>query len=103
MVHIGCGADVIRQRRRNEQLRKEAEALGIYTGAKDFTPAKNKKFPHFTHARDKDVFNARKCSHMKTVAAARKITDSGTAVFSRGSSIESRSSEGSATSSRSAK
>jgi hypothetical protein len=36
MVHIGCGADVIRQRRRNEQLRKEAEAQGIYVGIKDF-------------------------------------------------------------------
>jgi 2'-5' RNA ligase len=53
MVHIGCGADVIRQRRRNEELRKEAEALGLVVSNRDFKPAKNKKFPHFTAARDK--------------------------------------------------
>ena len=27
MVHIGCGADVIRQRRRADQLKKDNEAI----------------------------------------------------------------------------
>jgi hypothetical protein len=62
-----------------------------------FQPAKNKKYPHFTHARDKDVFNGRKCSHMKVV---HKPADKGS-TFSRGSSVDSQTSESSATSSRS--
>jgi hypothetical protein len=53
MVHIGCGADIIRQRRRNQQLQREAEAQGISVGVKDFKPAKNHKYPHYTPARDK--------------------------------------------------
>lgn len=107
MVHIGCGADVIRQRRRNEELRKEAEAQGLYVSHKDFKPAKNKKYPHFTPARDKDIFNGRKCSHMKLNQAKSsndKLVEKvggATGMFSRGSSIESASSESSATSSRS--
>ena len=36
MVHIGCGADVIRQRRRADQLKKDNEAKGIYTIPPDF-------------------------------------------------------------------
>ena len=36
MVHIGCGADVIRQRRRAEQEKKDNEAKGIYTIPPDF-------------------------------------------------------------------
>lgn len=59
MVHIGCGADVIRQRRRNEQLRKENEAKGIYTIPPDFKPARNKKYPHYTPARNAQIFSNR--------------------------------------------
>ena len=57
MVHIGCGADVIRQRRRNEQLRKENEAKGIFTIPPDFKPAKNKKYPHYTPLRNANIFS----------------------------------------------
>jgi len=56
MVHIGCGADIIRQRRRNEQLQREAQAQGTYVGVRDWKPAKNHKYPHYTPARDKVTF-----------------------------------------------
>lgn len=59
MVHIGCGADVIRQRRRNDQQRKEDEANGIYYVPKDWKPAKNKKYPHYTPLRNANIFNER--------------------------------------------
>ena len=59
MVHIGCGADVIRQRRRAEQLKKENEANGIFTIPPDFKPAKNKKYPHYTPLRNANVFTER--------------------------------------------
>ena len=36
MVHIGCGADVIRQKRRAEQEKRDNEAKGIYTIPPDF-------------------------------------------------------------------
>ena len=60
MVHIGCGADVIRQRRRNEQIRKENEAKGIFTGPPpDFKPARNKKYPYYTPLRNANIFSER--------------------------------------------
>ena len=59
MVHIGCGADVIRQRRRNAELRKENEAKGIFTVPPDFKPARNKKYPHYTPLRNANIFSDR--------------------------------------------
>jgi len=59
MVHIGCGADVIRQRRRADQLKKDNEAKGIYTIPPDFKPAKNKKYPYYTPLRKADIFTER--------------------------------------------
>ncbi len=70
MVHIGCGADVIRQRRRAEQKRKEDEANGIFTVHPDWKPAKNKKYPHYTPLRNANVFNERQqLSWMRRKAA----------------------------------
>jgi hypothetical protein len=59
MVHIGCGADVIRQRRRADQLRKENEANGIFFTPPGFKPAKNKKYPHYTPLRNANIFSER--------------------------------------------
>ena len=58
MPHIGCGADVIRQRRRNDQIRKENEAKGIFTGPPpDFIPARNKKYLYYTPLRNANIFS----------------------------------------------
>eukprot|EP00095_Tigriopus_kingsejongensis_P001366 maker-scaffold523_size146679-snap-gene-0.18 protein:Tk01366 transcript:maker-scaffold523_size146679-snap-gene-0.18-mRNA-1 annotation:"hypothetical protein AND_001798" len=57
MVHAGCGAEVIKNRRDTRDLRKMALSQGIVLKVDDFKPAKNKKYPYYTPARDKDVFN----------------------------------------------
>ena len=58
MVHIGCGADVIRQRRRRDQLRRENAANGIVEPL-EFKPAKNKKYPYYTPLRNANIFSER--------------------------------------------
>ena len=57
MVHAS-GAEVLRNRSRGleDQKRKAAER-GVHLTEKDLKPAKNKKFPYFTPARNPDVFN----------------------------------------------
>ena len=64
MPHIGCGADVIRQRRRKDQQRIENEAKGIYTYTKrpppDFVPARNKKYLYYTPLRNANIFSEKK-------------------------------------------
>ena len=72
MVHPGCGADIIRQRRRKETLKKEqnkqqsiAQATldpfeNIYA-KNNLSQAKNKRYHgHYTPARDSEVFNKRR-------------------------------------------
>lgn len=59
MVHIGCGADVIRQRRRAEQEKRDNEAKGIYTIPPDFKPSKNKKYQYYTPLRKANIFSER--------------------------------------------
>ena len=66
MVHIGCGADVIRQRRRADARRKEQIEQGLVV--KDWKPARNKKYPHYTPARNRDVFNNQRCSYHRLLA-----------------------------------
>ena len=69
MVHIGCGADVIRQRRRALEQRKQNEANGIFYIPPDFKPAKNKKYPHYTPLRNANIFEDRqKLSWMRKKA-----------------------------------
>ena len=69
MVHIGCGADVIRQRRRAQEQRKQNEANGIFYIPPDFKPAKNKKYPHYTPLRNARIFEDRqKLSFMRKKA-----------------------------------
>ena len=53
----GCAAEVLKHRRTDEQMRRLALAQGIRLRPGDFKPAKNKKYPYFTPARNKDVFN----------------------------------------------
>ena len=66
MVHIGCGADVIRQRRRADAKKKELILLGLTTDPKTWKPARNKKYPHYTPARNSEVFN--RCSYHRLQA-----------------------------------
>ena len=72
MVHPGCGADIIRQRRRKETLKKEQnKQQSIAQAALDpfehiyaknnLSQAKNKRYHgHYTPARDSEVFNKRR-------------------------------------------
>ena len=55
----GCGAEVIRKRREAAELRKRYREQGIIIREEDWLPAKNKKFPYYTKARNADVFNSR--------------------------------------------
>ena len=68
MVHIGCGADVIRQRRRADAKKKEAIEQGLSVDPKSWKPARNKKYPHFTPARNSEVFNQQKCNFHRLTA-----------------------------------
>ena len=80
MVHPGCGADIIRQRRRKETLKKEQDMKqhlvqstlepfeSIYA-KNNLSRAKNKRYHgHYTPARDSQVFNKRKCSPLRFAA-----------------------------------
>ena len=72
MVHPGCGADIIRQRRRKETLKKEQnkqQSLAQATldpfeyiyAKNNLSQAKNKRYHgHYTPARDSEVFNKRR-------------------------------------------
>ena len=72
MVHPGCGADIIRQRRRKETLKKEQnkqQSLAQATldpfeyiyAKNNLSRAKNKRYHgHYTPARDSEVFNKRR-------------------------------------------
>lgn len=66
MPHIGCGADVLRERRKRQEELKKLEELGLAPKcSRVFAPAKNAQYPHFTAARDPQVFNDRRCSWIK--------------------------------------
>ena len=75
MVHPGCGADIIRQRRRKDTLKKEqnAEVLKKLLEQQDalyakntLARAKNKRYHgHYTPARDSQVFNKQRCSSLR--------------------------------------
>ena len=76
MVHIGCGADVIRQRRRAQEQRKQNEANGIFYIPPDFKPAKNKKYPHYTPLRNANIFEDRmKLSFMRKKALYKQTSE----------------------------
>ena len=83
MVHIGCGADVIRQRRRALEQRKQNEANGIFYIPPDFKPAKNKKYPHYTPLRNANIFEDRqklswmrkKALYKQKMAASEPVND----------------------------
>ena len=72
MVHPGCGADIIRQRRRKETLKKEQNKQQFAAQAtldpfeciyakNNLSQAKNKRYHgHYTPARDSEVFNKRR-------------------------------------------
>ena len=76
MVHIGCGADVIRQRRRAAEERKQNEANGIFYIPPDFKPAKNKKYPHYTPLRNANIFEERqKLSFMRKKALYKQTSE----------------------------
>ena len=72
MVHPGCGADIIRQRRRKETLKKEQikqQSIAQATldpfeasyAKNNLSQAKNKRYHgHYTPARDSEVFNKRR-------------------------------------------
>ena len=72
MVHPGCGADIIRQRRRADQLKKEQQKeqqtkLQIIQSSLESRPTrpKNKRYHgHYTPARNSQVFNGR-CSSLR--------------------------------------
>lgn len=80
MVHPGCGADIIRQRRRNDKLKKEQDMklLLVQSTLEPFEPVyrrieqarpKNKRYHgHYTPARDSQVFNKQKCSSLRLTA-----------------------------------
>ena len=68
MVHIGCGADVIRQRRRADAKKKELILQGLTVDPRHWRPARNKKYPHFTPARNSEVFNRQRCSYHRLQA-----------------------------------
>ena len=77
MVHPGCGADIIRQRRRNDKLKKEQEMKRVLVQStlEPFEPVYRKNYPkraknkryhgHYTPARDNQVFNKQKCSSLR--------------------------------------
>ena len=77
MVHPGCGADIIRQRRRKDTLRKEQNLKqlleqntvdSVYT-KNTLARAKNKRYHgHYTPARDSQVFNKQRCSSLRLSA-----------------------------------
>ena len=83
MVHIGCGADVIRQRRRALEQRKQNEANGIFYIPPDFKPAKNKKYPYYTPLRNANIFEDRqklswmrkKALYKQKMAASEPVND----------------------------
>ena len=72
MVHPGCGADIIRQRRRKETLKKEQnkqqsaaqatlDPFEFIYAKNNLSQAKNKRYHgHYTPARDCEVFNKRR-------------------------------------------
>lgn len=51
---------MIRNRRDTSGIKRKALEQGILLKVDDFKPAKNKKYPYYTPARDKDVFNNRR-------------------------------------------
>lgn len=55
----GTAAEVLKHRRNDEQIRRLAASQGIQLKSEDLKPVRNKKFPYYTPARNKDVFNAR--------------------------------------------
>jgi hypothetical protein len=92
MVHPGCGADIIRQRRRKDELRKEQIVKQLLeqntVGAKidafatidaiyaknTLARAKNKRYHgHYTPARDSQVFNKQRCSSLRLSAIKNDI------------------------------
>ena len=96
MVHPGCGADIIRQRRRKDTLTKEQrkETLQKFKDNEDskkqllepfesiyqkntFARAKNKRYHgHYTPARDSQVFNKQRCSTLRINAIRQDIAKS---------------------------
>jgi len=96
MVHPGCGADVIRQRRRKVTLTKQRrkdtkdwfkdkqksqkqifDPLESIYERNTFARAKNKRYHgHYTPARDSQVFNKQKCSILRINAIRQDIAKS---------------------------
>ena len=96
MVHPGCGADIIRQRRRKDTLTKEQrkETLQKFKDNEEskkqllepfesiyqkntFARAKNKRYHgHYTPARDSQVFNKQRCSTLRINAIRQDVAKS---------------------------